>query len=289
MKIGLVLEGGANRGVFTSGVLDFFMEQGITFDYIVGTSAGACNAMNYLAGQIGRGRDSMIHKNRKYEYFGLKTLLKTGYLFDMDKAFWDLPNSFFPFDYDAYFANTETEREYAATNCLTGKAEYLKDKTGDRRHLMKIAQASSALPGAAKPVELNGVVYADGGVTDSIPVRRAFEMGCDRVVVIETRRKGFRMKPSKSAKLIAHKNRQYPALVRALYDRPKNYNRTLHYIHKQEAAGKVFSIRPTMKEVGRMEKDYHKLMKFYHHGYEQAKAAYPALQAFLQTEQNTED
>ena len=281
MKIGLVLEGGANRGVFTSGVLDFFMEQGLEFAYIVGTSAGACNAMNYIAGQIGRGRDSMIHKEKKYEYFGLKTLLKTGYLFDMDKAFWDLPNSYFPFDYDAYFANTVVEREYAATDCCTGKAVYLKDKTGDRRYLMKVAQTSSALPGAAKTVEVDGVVYADGGVADSIPVKRAFQQGCDKVVVIETRRKEFRMKPSKSTKLIARMNRQYPALVQAMYARPKNYNRTLAYIHKQEEAGKVFSIRPEMQEVSRMEKDYHKLMKFYHHGYEQAKAMYPALQAFL--------
>ena len=281
MKIGLVLEGGANRGVFTSGVLDFFMEQGLEFAYIVGTSAGACNAMNYIAGQIGRGRDSMIHKEKKYEYFGLKTLLKTGYLFDMDKAFWDLPNSYFPFDYDAYFANTAVEREYAATDCCTGKAVYLKDKTGDRRYLMKMAQASAALPGAAKTVEVDGVVYADGGVADSIPVKRAFQQGCDKVVVIETRRKEFRMKPSKSTKLIARMNRQYPALVQAMYARPKNYNRTLAYIHKQEEAGKVFSIRPEMQEVSRMEKDYHKLMKFYHHGYEQAKAMYPALQAFL--------
>ena len=93
------------------------------------------------------------------------------------------------------------------------------------------------------------------------------------------------MKPSKSTKLIARMNRQYPALVQALYTRPKKYNRTLVYIHKQEEAGKVFSIRPEMQEVGRMEKDYHKLMKFYHHGYEQAKRMYPALLAFLK-EQN---
>ena len=284
MKIGLVLEGGANRGVFTSGVLDFFMEQGLHFAYVVGTSAGACNAMNYIAGQIGRGRDSMIHKRKECEYFGMKTLLKTGYFFDMDKAFWELPNSYFPFDYDAYFANTAVQREYTATDCATGKAVYLQDRSGDRRYLMRIAQASSALPGAAKPVEVDGVVYADGGVADSIPVKRAFQQGCDKVVVIETRRKEFRMKPSRSTKLIARMNRQYPQLVKALYARPKNYNRTLAYIHKQEAVGKVFAIRPEMQEVKRMEKDYHKLMKFYHHGYEQAKAMYPALLAFLKEE-----
>ena len=284
MKIGLVLEGGANRGVFTSGVLDFFMEQGIVFPYIIGTSAGACNAMNYIAGQIGRGRDSVIHKRKECEYFGVKTLLKTGYLFDMDKAFWELPNSYFPFDYDAYFANTAVQREYTATDCNTGKAVYLTDQGNDRRYLMRIAQASAALPGAAKPVVVDGVVYADGGVADSIPVRRAFFQGCDKVVVVQTRRKEFRMKPSKSTKFIARRNRQYPALVQAMYDRPKHYNRTLAYICKQEAAGKVFSIRPEMQEVSRMEKDYHKLMKFYHHGYQQAKAMYPALLEFLKEE-----
>ncbi len=281
MKVGLVLEGGASRGVFTAGVLDYWMEQGVKFPYVIGTSAGACNAMNYIAGQIGRGRKSMIHSDKKYDYFGLKILLTKGYLFDMEKAFWELPNEYFPFDYDTYFSSN-IEREYAATNCLTGEAAYLHDKGEDRRHLMRIGMASSAMPGAAPVVEVDGVPYADGGVADSIPVERAFTMGCDKVVVIETRRKEFRMKPGKSIKLIARMNKKYPALAHAILDRPQRYNQTLAQIRKLEEEGKVLSIHPEMEEVGRMEKDYHTLMKFYHHGYEQGKAVFPALRKFME-------
>ncbi len=280
MKIGLVLEGGANRGVFTAGVLDYWMEKGVKFDYVVGTSAGACNAMNYISGQIGRGRDSMIHTDKKDDYFGWRSLLTSGHLFDMEKAFWTLPNAHYPFDYDAYFANP-IEREYAATNCLTGEPVYLHDKRGNRRYLMKIGMASSALPGASPVIRVDGVPYADGGVTDSIPVRRAFAKGCDKVVVVRTRRLEFRMQPSKSTKFIAKLNWKYPALVQALYDRPKNYNQTLSYICQREIEGTVLSICPEMQEVDRMEKDYQKLMRFYAHGYEQAKNLYPELKEFM--------
>lgn len=282
MKIGLVLEGGANRGVFTAGAIDFLLEQGIKFDYVIGTSAGACNAMNYLAGQIGRGRDSMILTDKNLNYFGVKTLLKTGHFFDLDWAFKEYPQKYFIFDYDAYFRNP-IQREYATTNCLTGEAEYLTDRDNDKYYLMEVGKASSALPGMSAVVEVDGVPYADGGVADSIPVKRAFEMGCDRVVVIETRRKEFRMKLSKSTKMVAKfSGKKYPALKEAILRRYINYNATLDFIHEQEAEGTVLSIRPEMKEVSRTETDYHKLMKFYHHGYQQMKQAFPALQKFME-------
>lgn len=281
MKIGLVLEGGANRGVFTAGAIDFLLEQGVKVDYVIGTSAGACNAMNYLAGQIGRGRDSMILTDKSLNYFGVKTLLKTGQFFDLDWAFKEYPQKYFLFDYDAYFKNP-IQREYASTNCLTGEAVYLTDRGDDKYYLMEIGKASSALPGMSAVVEIEGVPYADGGVADSIPVKRAFAMGCDKVIVIETRRKEFRMKLSGSTKLVAKMSgRKYPALGEAIRKRHINYNATLDFIHEKEAEGRVFSIRPEMKEVSRTETDYHKLMKFYHHGYQQMKQAFPALQKFM--------
>lgn len=282
MKIGLVLEGGANRGVFTAGAIDFLLEQGVKFDYVIGTSAGACNAMNYLAGQIGRGRDSMILTDKSLNYFGVKTLLKTGHFFDLDWAFKEYPQKYFLFDYDAYFKNP-IQREYASTNCLTGEAVYLTDRGDDKYYLMEIGKASSALPGMSAVVEIEGVPYADGGVADSIPVKRAFAMGCDKVIVIETRRKEFRMKLSGSTKLVAKMSgRKYPALGEAIRKRHINYNATLDFIHEKEAEGRVFSIRPEMKEVSRTETDYHKLMKFYHHGYQQMKKNFPALQKFME-------
>ena len=128
MKIGLVLEGGANRGVFTSGVLDYFMEQdlGKAFRYVIGTSAGAGNAMNFISGQHGRSRDTTITKDKRYAYFGLKNIIRTGHLFDMENIYWRVPTEYNLFDFDAYFRNP-IEREYTATNCLTGQAEYLTD------------------------------------------------------------------------------------------------------------------------------------------------------------------
>ena len=284
MKIGLVLEGGAHRGVFTSGAIDFLLEQGVTFDYVIGTSAGACNAMNFLAGQIGRGRDSMIVTDKKLHYFGLKTLLKTGHYFDLDWAFKEFPEKFFPFHFEDYF-NNPAEREFASTNCLTGEAVYFADRPNDREYLMTIGKASSSLPGMSAVVEVEGVPCADGGVADSIPVKRAFERGCDKVVVIETRRKEFRMKLSKGTKMAAKfSGRKYPALEKAMLNRHIRYNETLDFIHQKEAEGKVLSIRPVVQEVSRTEKDYHKLMKFYHHGYQQAKAAFPELQKFMSEE-----
>jgi len=282
MKIGLVLEGGANRGVFTAGALDFLLEQGVAFDYIIGTSAGACNAMNFLAGQIGRGRDSMILTDQSLNYFGVKTLLKTGHFFDLDWSFREYPNKYFPFHYEDYF-NNPTEREYASTNCLTGEAAYFTDKGPDREYLMQIGKASCALPGMSDVVEVDGVPYADGGVADSIPVKRAFEMGCDKVVVIETRQKEFRMKLSRGTKLVAKiSGRKYPALKAAMLQRHENYNATLDFIHQKEAEGTVLSIRPEMKEVSRTETDYHKLSKFYRHGYHAMKKAFPELQKFME-------
>ena len=174
MKIGLVLEGGANRGVFTSGVLDYFMEQnlGKAFRYVIGTSAGAGNAMNFISGQHGRSRDTTITKDKRYAYFGLKNIIRTGHLFDMENIYWRVPTEYNLFDFDAYFANP-IEREYTATNCLTGQAEYLTDHGTDRRYLMNVGMASSALPGATPAVVINGIPYADGGVADSISVQGA--------------------------------------------------------------------------------------------------------------------
>lgn len=157
MKIGLVLEGGANRGVFTSGVLDYFMEQdlGKAFRYVIGTSAGAGNAMNFISGQHGRSRDTTITKDKRYAYFGLKNIIRTGHLFDMENIYWRVPTEYNLFDFDAYFRNP-IEREYTATNCLTGQAEYLTDYGTDRRYLMNIGMASSALPAQRRPLSSMG-------------------------------------------------------------------------------------------------------------------------------------
>lgn len=222
----------------------------------------------------------MIHTDKKYDYCGIGTLLRKRSLFDLDKPFNDFPNRDFPFDYDAYFAS-DIEREYVCSDCETGKPVYLTDDGKSRERLMLVGRASSALPGAAPVVFIDGVPYVDGGITDSIPVRRAFQQGCDKVVVVQTRRREFRMKPSKTAKFIAHMHREYPNMGASLLRRPHIYNQTLADIRRWEKEGKVFSIRPEMPEVKRMERKYHTLMQFYAHGYWLAEKNYPQLQAFL--------
>lgn len=146
---------------------------------------------------------------------------------------------------------------------------------------MLIGRASSALPGASPVVFIEDVPYVDGGITDSIPVRRAFEKGCDKVVVVQTRRNSFRMKPSKTAKAIARMYREYPRMGENLLNRPKVYNRTLADIRRWEKEGRVFAIRPELPEVKRMEREYHTLMRFYAHGYWLAQKLYPELLSFM--------
>ncbi len=283
MKIGLVLEGGASRGVYTAGVLDCFMEEHIKFPYIVGVSAGACNGADYVSWQIGRTRKTMIQKDKKYAYMGMRTLLRKKQLMDMDLIFDAFPNEYFPFDYDTYFAS-DMEIEYGCTDCETGKAVFLKEDQNPQR-LMQILKASCAMPGAAHPVEVDGTFYIDGGVSDSIPVQRAFDMGCDKVVVVQTRSRGFSMKPERTTKWIAKMYHKYPAVQAAISKRPLVYNKNLIAIRRLEAEGKVFVIRPEIQEVNRTEKDFYKLMRFYHHGYEQTRHQLSALRAFLSEEE----
>ncbi len=279
-KIGLVLEGGASRGVFTAGVLDYWMEQGISFPYVVGVSAGACNAADLVSRQIGRTRRTMIHKEKAYRYAGFRTFWKTRQWMDMDLLFDLFPQEYFPFDFDTYFSS-DTFVEYGCTECTTGKAIFLREQQ-DPKRLMQILRASCAMHGAVKPVTVDGKEYVDGGLSDSIPIRRAFAMGCSKVVVIQTRGAQFRMKPSSSARLIGSMYRKYPAIRQALRRRPIRYNRTLNTIIALEQKQKVLSLRPTIPEVKRMEQDYGTLMRFYHHGYTQAKEHMEELRRFLQ-------
>lgn len=278
-KIGLVLEGGAARGVYTAGVLDYWMEQGISFPYLVGVSAGACNGLDLVSGQIGRTRDCMIHTDKKYAYTGLKVLWRKHVLMDMDMIFRRYPNKYFPFDFDAYF-KSEVYDEYCCTNCLTGEAEFFHERQSKKR-LMEIGKASCTMPGAAPAVLLEGTPYLDGGLSDSIPIQRAFDMGCEKLVVVQTRNPDFRMTLGRSVKLMGKMYQQYPMVEKLLLRRPQTYNKRLAEIRRLEKEGKILSFRPEIPVVGRMETDYHKLMQFYLHGYRHAQQRQKELEDFL--------
>ena len=283
-KATIVLEGGATRGVFTSGVLDYLMEKELYLSHVIGVSAGSCNGVDYVSKQPGRTRDCMIHREKEYSYYNSITKsIKTKSLLDMDMVFEKYPKEVFPFDFDTYFASTQT-CELVVTNCETGRAEYLDDRENKER-LLAIGRASSSMPIACPMVEIDGNEYVDGGVADSIPIIRSLKTGHRKNVIILTRNFGYRKKEgTRGWELYVAAFRKYPNLVRALVNRAKHYNQVLECIEKWEEEGSVFVIRPEIPAVSRLEKDEEKLREFYQHGYDQMKANFEALQEFLKEE-----
>lgn len=266
----LVLEGGGLRGVFTCGVLDCFMDKGIRFPFTVGVSAGACNGLSYMSGQRGRAKSSNIDLMDKHHYVGFKYLLTQGCIMDYKLLFEDFPKKIIPYDYEAYFANTD-RFVMVTTNCLTGKAEYLEEKS-DSKRVMDIVRASSSLPYVTKITYVDGVPMLDGGIADSIPVEYAKSQGYERMVVILTRNKGYR-KNEKQLPVPKVIYRKYPELRKTLASRNAQYNRTMEMIERLEEEGSLTVIRPVLPiEVDRMEKDTDKLRALYQEGYELAES-----------------
>ena len=268
-KTGLVLEGGGLRGVFTCGVLDCFMDNGIRFPFAVGVSAGACNGLSYMSGQRGRAKASNIDLMDEYHYIGFRYLLTQRCIMDFNLLFEDFPERIIPYDYDAYFSNPD-RFVMVTTNCLSGKAEYLEEKLSSGR-VMDIVRASSSLPFVSPVSYVDGVPMLDGGIVDSIPVEYAMGQGYEKLVVVLTRNKGYRKKDD-SMPLARLFSRRYPKLIKALSQRNTVYNKTMELIEKLEDEGRIRVIRPVNPvEVGRMEKDTDKLRALYQEGYAEAE------------------
>ena len=277
----LVLEGGGTRGVFTAGVLDYLMEKEVKFPYVIGVSAGACNAIDYVSKQIGRTKDCTIIQDRKNRYIGTKDALKKGYLFDMDRLFDEYPNRLFPFDFDTYFAS-DIQCEVVVTNCLTGEAMYLSEKQA-RERLLTICRASSSIPLISPVVDVDGIPCVDGGVADSVPLIHSMKLGHQKNVVVLTRNKGYRKKaPGKSRLLYTAALKKYPNLLNALLNRYRNYNRVMELVEKWEEEGHIFVIRPEVEPVSRTEQNVEKLTEFYDHGYQLMKQRMEEMQAYLE-------
>lgn len=279
----MVLEGGATRGVFTSGVLDYLMEEQVELSHVVSVSAGACNGVDYVSKQIGRTRDCMIHKEKEYNYYyGFRKFVKEKSILDMDMVFDKYPNGLFPFDYDTYFAS-DIECEIVTTNCRTGKAEYMTERN-DGARLMKLCRASSSMPLISPMVEIDGDFYLDGGLADSIPIERAVKLGVKKIVVILTRNPDYRKRPTTkaAAKLYRRAYKSYPNLVRTAIRRNAVYNRQAELVERLERKGKIFVLRPLIPTVSRLEKDYDMLMNFYDHGYCLMKREYGRLMEYLE-------
>lgn len=267
-KSGLILEGGGLRGVFTCGVLDCFMDNGIRFPYTVGVSAGACNGLSYISHQRGRAKYSNIDLLEKYNYVGLKYLITKGNIIDFDLIFDKFPNEIIPYDYDK-LATCDEHFEMVTTSCITGKACYYEEKKNPER-VIEIVKASSSLPFVSPITCVDGEPMLDGGIADSIPIMRARELGYDNNVLVLTRNRGYR-KPDKEIKLASLFYRKYPAMQEAIRQRNKTYNELLSMIEKMEDEGTITVLRPQRPlEVNRMERDVKKLLALYEEGYELA-------------------
>ena len=264
-RSGLILEGGGMRGVFTCGVLDAFMDRGIRFPYTIGVSAGACNGLSYMSRQRGRAKYSNIDLLEKYHYIGFKHLLLKGNIMDFDLLFNKFPNEIIPYDY-ARYASTAERFEMVTTDCTTGKACYYEEKS-DAKRIIDIVRASSSLPFVCPMAEVDGRKMLDGGISDSIPLRRAEALGYDNCVVVLTRNRGYR-KTDKRSFVPPLFYCRYPALREAIRMRNIEYNKQIAYVEEREARGEVVVIRPERKiEVDRMERDTSKLLALYEEGY----------------------
>ncbi|MCR5022895.1 MAG: patatin family protein [Lachnospiraceae bacterium] len=276
----LILEGGGSRGVFTAGILDYFMEKNVYFPYVVGVSAGACNALDYCSKQIGRSRDTFILRDKSLKSISFGNLIKLGYFYDMDKPFYEFPYKYFPFDFET-FKSSGIICEMVATDIDTGKSVYLTENI-DNDRILNICRASSTLPLLAPIVHLDGRRYMDGGLSDSIPYGRSIMQGYKKHVVILTREMGYRKKlKSKSNEILRQVYKNEPTLVRTCLKRPKVYNRQLDILERLEREGRVFVIRPTEKPVGRIENNLDRLDSFYQHGYNTAVRVFDDMMEYI--------
>lgn len=284
MKKGLVLEGGAMRGMFTAGVTDVLMENGVEFDGLVGVSAGACFGCNYKSRQIGRSVRYNLRYCRDPRYCSFRSLLKTGDLFGADFCYDEIPRKLDPFDYEAFAANP-MEFHVVCTDVETGRATYHRLERADGDEMLLI-RASASMPLVSRIVEVDGKKLLDGGIADSVPLKYFEEQGYGRNVVVLTQPDGYVKRPNKALGLMRCALRRYPETIRAMARRHEMYNSTIQYVKAREQAGACFVIRPDSKlEVGRVEHDPEKLRAAYETGRRTAEKQLDALKAFLAAEE----
>ena len=280
IEAGLVVEGGGMRGVYTAGVLDYFMEKNLYFDDCYGVSAGACHIASYVSKQIGRSIKVTLDYINDKRYCSVNSLIKTGDMFGVEMLYDVIPNKLELYDYETF--NKFKGNFYSVvTNCKTGKAEYIKIK--DMKKDIIAVRASSSLPLLSRIVEINGKEYLDGGITDSIPIKKSIKDGHKKNVVILTRDKTYRKSKPKFLSFFKLKYKKYPNLVKAIENRYKMYNETLDFLEEEKAKNKVFIIQPKLPvKISRIEKDKDKLKELYDQGYEDAKELYEDLMKFLE-------
>ena len=276
-NVGLVLEGGGNRSIYTSGVLDAFIEKNIEFPYIIGVSAGSCNATSFIAKDYRRQHDIEIEYANDKRYMGISNMLKGHGFLNTDWIFGELAYELKPLNQEE-FDKSKSVLCAVATNAQTGKPEYFYPKS--MRDGCEELKASCSLPGVTKGVEIGGTTFFDGGLVDSIPLERAFDDGCKKAVVILTQHKNYVKEPMnpKVQKLF----KKYPKIGEAAVNRHIMYNAQLEFVKQCEENGTALVIQPAAPlNVSTLEKDVSKLESIYQLGYKQGLDRADEIKAFL--------
>ena len=279
-KVGLILEGGGMRGVFTSGILDFFLENCLYFENIYAVSAGACNAVSYVARQIGRNKTINIEYCQDKRYMSVRNFLKYKSMFGTKFIFEDLPYGEVPFDYETYYASN-AHVLIGATNLKSGKIDYFEKDEAVKN--VEVLKASCALPVVSAIVSIDGKAYLDGGITASIPIEKSIEEGNQKHIVVLTQDKDYVKQPSSLMPIVRRMYRKYPKFVEAFCGRHEMYNRERELVKTLEQEGKAFVYCPTYPVLlKRFEKNQEKLEALYQDGYSLVQKKFEDFKKFLE-------
>ena len=266
----LVLEGGSLRSLYTAGVLDVLMENGIEFACVIGVSAGALCGANYIARHIGNSAKINILHSNDSNFFGIRQFLLKGSIFNFDYLFYKPIKELYPYN-EEKFMNSKQRFLIGATDCVTGKAVYFEKH--NYSELVIALKASSSIPFFCKPVKIDDLICLDGGVADPIGINKAFSEGFDKVVAVLTRHAGHRKQPPSGLNNILLKmyNKKYPELIATMKNRYKKYNSLIDEINVLENEGKILVLRPSREvKIKRLERDARKLTDMYFLGRDDA-------------------
>lgn len=278
-KIGLVLEGGGFRGVYTSGVLDYFMEHGIYITDVYGVSAGACNAISYAAKQPHRNAEINFRFCNDHRYLSYRNLIKIRSVFDMQFAFETIPEKYYPFDFDTFF-KSEIMTNIGATNLLTGKCDFFK-KSDLGEHMYPV-RASSAIPMFSHIYYINNIPYLDGGTANPIPIRNSINDGHQKNIIILTQDPSYIKSPQSNMKLVRRMYRDYPQFINTVERRHLLYNRQRKVCAVLEKAKQAIVFRPKKPvKVKSMGRDENALRQLYKEGYAEAEQKFEEVCKFI--------
>ena len=279
----IVLEGGGLRGAFTSGVLEYLLEKEINFDRVIGVSAGACVGASYLSKQRGRNRKVNVEYPSDKRYMGFRHLITTGSYFNMKFVFGEIPTRLVPFDEQTFFKNP-AEFDVVTTSLRTGSSVVFTKNEIARIGVDKVLVASSSIPFLSQSVDIDGQLFFDGGVSDSIPVKYALSKH-EKAVVVLTRPRGYRKERMRIRPLFKFAFRKHPEFLACLLKRDEAYNQTLDFCEQMERAGKLLIIAPSAEfSIGRTEKSLEKRVALYNHGYTLMSKRIENLQEFLKAD-----